>query len=242
MGSPPSPPPPPPAPTAPPTPSLFLTSGASLITSTVGEGSTLNLDCGNPTLEISRVIFASYGLPDGSGLGARYGWCYAGNSQDVVQRTCLGSQTCSVGANNNVFGDPCVGTVKRLTVTAECTQRKVYATWTSVGDHGSAYASCAAGYVIDADAGSTYGNGNCALPNVADAVNTLCQGASSCTVPAEPAYVQTDSTLSLSLMLRIFGSDPCPTAVRTLNVKVNCKLGKPVDAITAPLVPAKCTT
>jgi hypothetical protein len=37
-----------------------------------------------------------------------------------VTAACLGLNSCSVGANNGVFGDPCGGTVKRLYVQVTC--------------------------------------------------------------------------------------------------------------------------
>ncbi|RHY30599.1 hypothetical protein DYB32_004203 [Aphanomyces invadans] len=114
MGSPPS----PPAPTAPPTPALYLSPGATLITTSVGENGWANLGCQNAQWEISRVIFASYGLPDNTGLSARYGWCYAGGSQGVVERTCLGKDTCSVAASNGY--NPCPGTARTLNVQVTC--------------------------------------------------------------------------------------------------------------------------
>ncbi|ETW01275.1 hypothetical protein H310_06846 [Aphanomyces invadans] len=200
MGSPPS----PPAPTAPPTPALYLSPGATLITTSVGENGWANLGCQNAQWEISRVIFASYGLPDNTGLSARYGWCYAGGSQGVVERTCLGKDTCSVAASNGWFGDPCVGTYKRLTITAECTQKAKYPTWSSAGDTGTATVSCADGYIIDTDNGSTYGSGTCAFKGVPDAINALCQGSQKCSVPARPT---------------IFGEDPCPGDVQARHAK-----------------------
>ncbi|RQM12147.1 hypothetical protein B5M09_010811, partial [Aphanomyces astaci] len=127
----------------------------------------------------------------------------------------------------SVFGDPCVGTGKRLTISAECTQKPKYQTWATAGDHGSASASCANGYVIDSDAGSTYGKGDCAFKGVPDAINALCQGVQTCVVPAEPT---------------IFGADPCPGTARSLNVQVTCKLGQQKEDLTTDIIPANSIT
>ncbi|OQR95980.1 hypothetical protein THRCLA_07421 [Thraustotheca clavata] len=232
QSSPPPPPPPPPPPTAPPTPALYLTSGATLLTQTAGEGSTVTLDCGTPTLQISRVIFASYGLPDGSGLGARYGVCYAGNSYDVVRNACVGLRSCSVGANNGVFGDPCGGTVKRLTVTAECTAAPKYQTWATVADHQTMNLVCAPGYVIGSIDFASYGTPNgystgwCHAGQSWDIINKLCVGQQNCQVPAEAA---------------IF-SDPCVGTFKALASKVTCTQGSAPKTISTSYVAPSCNT
>jgi hypothetical protein len=66
---------------------------------------------------ISQVLFASYGKPSGiCDYGFGEGWCHSTTSQSVVEAACLGQATCSVNAENSVFGDPCVGTFKDLAV------------------------------------------------------------------------------------------------------------------------------
>jgi hypothetical protein len=46
--------------------------------------------------------------------------CNASTSVSVVNTACIGKNSCSVAATNGVFGDPCVGTYKRLWVQASC--------------------------------------------------------------------------------------------------------------------------
>ncbi|EQC24836.1 hypothetical protein SDRG_17273 [Saprolegnia diclina VS20] len=220
----------PPPPTAPPTPSLYLSPGASLVTQSVPENGALALDCGNTMLQISRIIFASYGLPDGLGLGATYGWCYAGSSPNVLESSCVGKKSCSVGANNGVFGDPCVGTVKRLTVTAECTAVPSYQTWASVAEHQTLKLECANGYVITkVDYGSYgtpngYTNGWCNAKSSVDVLSKLCVGQASCNVPAENAIFV----------------DPCVGTFKALAAKVTCGLGAAPEAISTPFITPSC--
>ena len=79
-----------------------------------------NLSCpGDKT--ISRIDFASYGLPAGScSDGYSEASCHAVDSQSIVVASCLGQAACAVGASNAVFGDPCAGTRKRLAIAYTC--------------------------------------------------------------------------------------------------------------------------
>lgn len=47
--------------------------------------------------------------------------CLSGNSYDIVSAQCDGTESCSVPAENAVFGDPCVNTYKYLSVDYKCT-------------------------------------------------------------------------------------------------------------------------
>jgi hypothetical protein len=84
---------------------------------TVNEGQTLTLTApaGNVFLSIT---FASYGTPNGSCGSFTIGGCHAANSVSIAQSTFIGHNSASLGANNGVFGDPCVGTGKRLYIEA----------------------------------------------------------------------------------------------------------------------------
>jgi len=48
------------------------------------------------------------------------GTCNAANSTKIVEMYCLGKPNCTVPVQTNVFGDPCYGTVKHLSVQATC--------------------------------------------------------------------------------------------------------------------------
>jgi hypothetical protein len=73
---------------------------------------------------ISKIVTASYGDPLSGSCGSytiTSTTCRSGLSDYFVGQACLGQQTCTVGANNNVFGnDPCDGEVKTLTIDAQC--------------------------------------------------------------------------------------------------------------------------
>ncbi|KAL8158433.1 beta-galactosidase 9 [Apium graveolens] len=69
---------------------------------------------------ISSIEFASYGTPQGKCQYFSEGNCHAPNSLSVVSQACEGRNSCSIKVSNAVFGDPCRGTVKTLSVEARC--------------------------------------------------------------------------------------------------------------------------
>jgi hypothetical protein len=86
---------------------------------TANEGSSVTLTC--PTGQtITAIDFASYGTPNGSCGSFTTSGCDAATSVSTVTNTCKGLNSCTVQANNGVFGDPCYGTYKRLYVQAHC--------------------------------------------------------------------------------------------------------------------------
>jgi hypothetical protein len=44
------------------------------------------------------------------------GKCHANDSLSIVQKECLGQNSCLINATTATFGDPCYGTVKHLSV------------------------------------------------------------------------------------------------------------------------------
>jgi hypothetical protein len=91
----------------------------SSICGSASEGGTVSLSCPSGRV-ITAISFASYGMPGGSCGAYTTSACNAGTSMSVVSNLCLGKSSCSVGANNSVFGDPCSGTGKSLKVQATC--------------------------------------------------------------------------------------------------------------------------
>ena len=90
-----------------------------VVCSTAAENANITLTC--PTgQKIVSLDFASYGTPNGSCGAFTTSACNATTSTMDVGTSCLGFNTCTVSASNGVFGDPCVGTVKRLYVQARC--------------------------------------------------------------------------------------------------------------------------
>lgn len=77
---------------------------------TVGEGENLHYTA--PTgMRIKEILFASYGTPDSFQLSA----CNATSSITLVTNA-VSNNVLDINADNGVFGDPCGGTYKRLSV------------------------------------------------------------------------------------------------------------------------------
>jgi hypothetical protein len=80
------------------------------ISGTVNEGGTLNLSA-PAGYKINNVVFASYGTPNNYVVGN----CHAANSFNIVSAA-IKNDSLSIRAINSIFGDPCGGTYKRLSV------------------------------------------------------------------------------------------------------------------------------
>lgn len=83
------------------------------------EGGSVSLTCSNGL--ISAIDFASYGTPSGKcGAYTASSWCHASSTYTIVYNICIHLASCSIEANNNVFGDPCIFTEKRLYIQVTC--------------------------------------------------------------------------------------------------------------------------
>jgi hypothetical protein len=87
------------------------------VCATANENSSATLSAPSGTV-ILHVEFASYGTPAGACNSFTYGGCNAASSFSVVENYLLGNNNAVVPARNAIFGDPCVGTVKRLYIQA----------------------------------------------------------------------------------------------------------------------------
>ena len=83
------------------------------------------LRCLDAGAVISEITFASYGTPEGScGDYIVNTTCHSPNSSFIVESYCSGKQSCTVPAITPIFGDPCVGTYKKLVIQARCSNGK----------------------------------------------------------------------------------------------------------------------
>ena len=69
---------------------------------------------------IREIVFASYGTPTGSCGAFAVSSCSASSSVDVVAMRCLDQPSCTLGADNGAFGDPCPEINKSLSVEVRC--------------------------------------------------------------------------------------------------------------------------
>ena len=95
----------------------FYANAQTTMCGTANEGGTVTLTAPAGNV-FTSVTFASYGTPNGSCGSFTIGTCNATNSMSIVQTALIGHNSASIGANNGVFGDPCVGTGKRLYIEA----------------------------------------------------------------------------------------------------------------------------
>ncbi len=97
----------------------FSTDSLTPVCATAEESNSLTLSCPSGQV-VKEVVFASYGIPDGSCGSFTTGSCMANNSMTVVSDACKGRSSCTVYAGNDKFGDPCGGTVKKLAAQVAC--------------------------------------------------------------------------------------------------------------------------
>jgi len=85
------------------------------------EGSSVSLSCDSGFIDI---IDATYGRKHGPDVCPHSATsdqdCHAASSVGIVSAACSGQSSCEVSATNGVFGDPCGGTYKYLTVNYAC--------------------------------------------------------------------------------------------------------------------------
>jgi hypothetical protein len=90
-----------------------------IVCATANEANSVMLTCPKGTIE--SVAFASYGTPSGvCGDFQDNGSCHSATSEEVVEDACIGEESCTIVADNDTFGDPCVGTGKMLYVEVRC--------------------------------------------------------------------------------------------------------------------------
>jgi len=107
-------------------------------------GSNLTLEC--QTGFISKITFASYGTPAGNCGSFTSGTCEASQSKNIVSTECFGQQSCTVFADPSLFGeDPCVGYIKTLYVSAQCSIGTGSAPWSSQLYYAQTFSSATTG-------------------------------------------------------------------------------------------------
>eukprot|EP01119_Soliformovum_irregulare_P021723 TRINITY_DN7294_c0_g2_i1.p1 TRINITY_DN7294_c0_g2~~TRINITY_DN7294_c0_g2_i1.p1 ORF type:complete len:1083 (+),score=341.06 TRINITY_DN7294_c0_g2_i1:2597-5845(+) len=93
----------------------------------IPENHNLTLSCGGSAGGVIREItFASFGTPQGSCKNYDAGSCHSDKSKSVVESACLGKESCTVTASDEIFSDPCFGTYKTLTVQYVCSAESEY--------------------------------------------------------------------------------------------------------------------
>lgn len=83
-------------------------------------GPMLSLECPSPDQVITSIKFASFGTPHGTCGSYIHGRCRSSTALPIVQKACMGAQSCEIGVSIDTFGDPCIGVTKSLVVEAIC--------------------------------------------------------------------------------------------------------------------------
>lgn len=98
----------------------------------VGEGGNLTLTAPGGTV-FTSVVFASYGTPNTGSTPYSLGVCHEPTSSTIVGNVFIGLNSASINGDNNVFGDPCGGTVKKLAVTLNYASTSSPSSFNSLG-------------------------------------------------------------------------------------------------------------
>uniref|UniRef100_H2ZPP7 SUEL-type lectin domain-containing protein n=1 Tax=Ciona savignyi TaxID=51511 RepID=H2ZPP7_CIOSA len=184
------------------------------------EGQTISIEC--PVGYAINIQKASYGRTDTSTCphtSIQTSNCAAGGSHAIINDVCHGQQSCSLSANNSVFGDPCYGTYKYVNVKYECTNPYKAVPHVNVICEGSnGVISCGSGErigVLDAFYGrsnkltcphSQISNTNCASSGSFNSIRNFCHGQQTC---------------SLSASNGVYG-DPCYGTYKYIKVTYVC--------------------
>uniref|UniRef100_H2XWW4 SUEL-type lectin domain-containing protein n=1 Tax=Ciona intestinalis TaxID=7719 RepID=H2XWW4_CIOIN len=180
------------------------------------EGGSNRISC--PTGYIINVLHAFYGRTDGTTncsenkrpIDANNAH-YTGSS-NIINDACDGQQYCSLSANNQVFGDPCVGTYKYIKVEYRCTSNFL------ICEHSTGTINCGTGKLIGV-LDAFYGRSNrltcpsrsilttsCSASNSFNQIRSSCHGNQVCTLSANNG---------------VYG-DPCVYTYKYIKVKYVC--------------------
>ena len=102
------------------------------VSGVVNENGTLTLTAPGGTA-FTSVAFASYGTPNTGTTPYTLGGCHAATSSTKVGEAFIGLNSASIGATNGTFGDPCVGTGKKLAVTLNYASTSSPSSFNSLG-------------------------------------------------------------------------------------------------------------
>ncbi|XP_077988146.1 rhamnose-binding lectin-like [Glandiceps talaboti] len=196
----------------------------------VCEHDTLSLSCTGT--DVLSIISASFGRSDYATCAngpIQTTTCDATSSLSVVEDLCHGMSSCSIDAENSVFGDPCVGTFKYLTVEYECTPADPLGNFvTDTSCHGQPLTlSCSNDHVLEIEAanyGRTAGPEVCPHNAVSD---QNCGADSSLSVVSRACNGRTDCTVAVNK--ETFGGvDPCYGTYKYLEVSSRCTPADPL--------------
>ncbi|OWF41773.1 L-rhamnose-binding lectin CSL3-like isoform X2 [Mizuhopecten yessoensis] len=168
------------------------------------------------------IIMAKYGRTDHATCPSKQiktTYCSSRESLNIVRRSCNGLQSCKVRASNKVFGDPCRGTYKYLSIRYACKKTAPAGIRRSITcEKKKSTLSCRSGGVLDimsanygrSDPNTCYSRNikttHCSSSKSFHEIKDRCQGQRSCRVYASN---------------KVYG-DPCRGTYKYLDVKYRC--------------------
>ncbi|XP_077863043.1 L-rhamnose-binding lectin CSL3-like [Saccoglossus kowalevskii] len=192
-------------------------------TELVCEHQTLHLEC---DCGFIHILSANYGRKDGVTCGGpiKTTNCSATTSYNIVYDVCDGEISCDVVAENGVFGDPCVGTFKYLEVKYHCNQISgELATSTVIvcQNEGVLELNCfdKSIHIVSANYGRTEDDSTCSYHHT-HVIDTNCYAANSLSIVQ--TYCEGVSTCGVLSATNVFGTDPCPSTHKYLEVEYVC--------------------
>jgi len=199
---------------------FFITDGSwtlGLQEAVVCEGRNSTMSCGAG--ETIYITYANYGrqdrttCPDPRILSTN---CYSLNSSDIIEKSCDGRRSCTLFANNYVFGDTCVGTHKYIRVFYLCGIRVKQRVVLCEGER--LRIQCYWYFVISIDSAS-YGR------QEKNTCTSLLINTTSCSANQSKKIVKKQCQYKNSCLLQannsVFG-DPCKGTSKYLSVTYRC--------------------
>nr|XP_055043508.1 uncharacterized protein LOC129430376 [Misgurnus anguillicaudatus] len=184
---------------------ICIPSGAIIQRRTTCEGDTFSINCNDMFI---KVLSANYGRTNSATCSTGRPanqisnvQCTQSSSLSVLTNLCDGAHTCSVSANNAVFGDPCVGTYKYLNMAYICHPNHQYIKVCAATYGRTNNETCSTGRP-----GGQISNVLCAPSSSLSVVATRCEGQKACSVPATNT---------------VFG-DPCVGTYKYLDLSYSC--------------------
>ena len=94
-------------------------------TVTLCEGSSQTISCSSgSTLDVTSAMYGRQTYWHSCGTDFTY--CSASGALSTTESACDGRSSCTISASNGVYGDPCGGVGKYLTVSYSCTSKSNY--------------------------------------------------------------------------------------------------------------------